>query len=661
MNKKEKKPKQATEINHISQPLNFKHNFHLGIDGVSGAHDGINVEQLQAMFDHVAKAGPSAHAQPRRSGNHADMMPLTKNDRPHKRLEHTTSIEDEVGAPTPCLSRDISERNSIDEENDLAYRLKEELLPAVRYELDEILEKKLLQILPELLAFGASGVHCCTCRCLTNSRDSVHSNLFRQTWEMRHPRPPTHIEQQKFDSRIDSSEQEQKEKTKYANFETDREKSQHFGGVRVSSSKASLGQDLNASSNLSPCKPISSVRNPGYPIEFDNYIIDQSSHSPRTSSGSDINSPSRSQPITGSSTRGQRISSNRLLDERECLARALQTNVSLAVDSLEKHSENLTESLSNEGFIQHCEYDSLRNMNDRRAQIRYLLTLIKGRDVSVLKSFYNEVLKLSDRLHRQLMETFEINVRAGIVANKCVFCRVMSTVNVRYVSDSLWASELLDDGLFTIASTAESPTGAQDFIWQRLFQNINDCFQRDQETALTAVKHALIRNNHYNYLADLLEIDLDTYGCIACRCSELASNDSLSPRPPSTSQCFDDGQAVHNVLQNKSQGQPNQSAAKTKELRKADSFDNLEKDTARFQPLGEKNMSRSQPDLSLRHASVASPSQPSNVGQLEVPGTVTQLLFVPEKEDSMRTKPKPTKRQMKQSEKLTKDLQASYV
>ena len=214
----------------------------------------------------------------------------------------------------------------------------------------------------------------------------------------------------------------------------------------------------------------------------------------------------------------------------------------LLASMCDKHGEFI-EAIHNEGLILREEHDACLNIPDGKGRMRYVLTLVKGRDAGVIKDFYAEIRKHNVKLYSQLMESFTRNASAGVVNVNCAFCRLVSQVSVRYVVDSLWASDILDDGLYTVASTTDTPIGAQDFIWRRIIQNIDMCYQKDPESTITAVKAALVRHKHYSHLAELIEEAFDANGCLKCQCGETARKSvesPASPRPPSTSKCFDE-------------------------------------------------------------------------------------------------------------------------
>jgi len=172
-------------------------------------------------------------------------------------------------------------RYQLSDDHELAYKLKGYLVPAIRFEVDELLEKKLLQILPELLTYGASGVHCCTCRCLPSSRESITSTLFRQTWEARRPQECAQSKEARHHSRnVSSASKAHKSPTHrnnspYANTEiTPGLHSENHYGQLPDSQRKPTPSDSQIARQMSDTS-VKSFRNPTYPIAFDSYIINR--------------------------------------------------------------------------------------------------------------------------------------------------------------------------------------------------------------------------------------------------------------------------------------------------------------------------------------------------------------------------------------------------
>lgn len=104
MSKKSEKRSKDRGIKVISQPMNFQHRFHVGIDSV-------NLEELQALFESASQPGnpPS---------------PVTGD----RCAEKEASTEDEsrgntmrnVTPPPPCQSRDISGEGGVSTDRKLS-------------------------------------------------------------------------------------------------------------------------------------------------------------------------------------------------------------------------------------------------------------------------------------------------------------------------------------------------------------------------------------------------------------------------------------------------------------------------------------------------------------------------------------------------------------
>ncbi|XP_045165605.2 uncharacterized protein LOC123529358 isoform X2 [Mercenaria mercenaria] len=206
-------------------------------------------------------------------------------------------------------------------------------------------------------------------------------------------------------------------------------------------------------------------------------------------------------------------------DERECLANALQYHVEDLVDGLVFHESELPDGLLVEECLTEDECSTLRKLRDRKDQIRVLLSLIKGRDLRVLNGFLKHIAQQNPMVAQKIKLKFENNKRDGLRGKLCTLCNLEKQFNVKHVADSLWAIQAIDDGLYNKIIYSDSPVGAQNTLWKRVFHSLNGLNQKQAEEAQDKLKHALSKKNLFMHLADgVKDMLIKNHGKLTCAC-----------------------------------------------------------------------------------------------------------------------------------------------
>ncbi|XP_053377746.1 uncharacterized protein LOC123530339 [Mercenaria mercenaria] len=206
-------------------------------------------------------------------------------------------------------------------------------------------------------------------------------------------------------------------------------------------------------------------------------------------------------------------------DERECLANALQFHVEDLVDGIIFHESELPDCLLAEGCLTEDECASVRKLRDRKDQIRVLLSLIKGRDLRVLKDFMKHIEQHNEEVARKIIEKFEDNKRAGIRRKLCFLCQLKKQFNVKHLVDSLWAVEAIDDGLYNEVIYSEAPLGAQETLWEKVINSINCLDNQKAELAHGKLLKALTGKNLFTHLADgIQKMLIRNHAKLTCSC-----------------------------------------------------------------------------------------------------------------------------------------------
>lgn len=208
-----------------------------------------------------------------------------------------------------------------------------------------------------------------------------------------------------------------------------------------------------------------------------------------------------------------------LFDERECLAHALQFHIEDLVDGVVFHDSELPDCLLQEGCVTEDECAAVRKLRDRKDQIRILLSLIKGRDLRVLKGFLKHIRQQNPDVAEKISEKFEANKRDGLRGKLCALCMLMKQFNVKHVADSLWAIQVINDELYHRIIYSEAPVGAQSDLWKDVLYCLKTL---DRETADAAHKkliNALSSKNLFTHLADGIKgMLLSNHDFLICAC-----------------------------------------------------------------------------------------------------------------------------------------------
>lgn len=229
-------------------------------------------------------------------------------------------------------------------------------------------------------------------------------------------------------------------------------------------------------------------------------------------------------------------------DDRECLAKALQSNiVELTNEVIFKESE-LPDSLLMDGCLTENESARCRKYRDPRDQVRLLLSIIKGRDIDVLKRFLKHIKSHNANVALKIQEQFEKNKMQGVKSNLCALCKLTNRVDLKYIADALYKHFLLDDGLYNIIFQTELPTGAQGEIWHKVFACLNHICTENAPLVKRVLNEALVHKDHYHQIAKEIQWMLSSQNEMSCRCKvklKIPPGDSIvsivSSRSPHTS------------------------------------------------------------------------------------------------------------------------------
>ena len=208
-----------------------------------------------------------------------------------------------------------------------------------------------------------------------------------------------------------------------------------------------------------------------------------------------------------------------VFDERECLANALQFYIQDLVDGLIFSDSELPDSLLQDGCLTEDECSVVRKLSDRKDQIRILLTLVKGRDLRVLKTFLKHVESQNPVVAKNIHAKFEKNKAEGVKGKLCALCKLEKQFNVKHVADGLWSIEAIDDGLYNRIIFSDSPVGAQSALWKRVIHSLSVLDPKKAEQAHNKLISDLSSKNLFVHLADgVNDMLIKNHGKLTCSC-----------------------------------------------------------------------------------------------------------------------------------------------
>lgn len=412
--KKSIRPKH--EIREISAPFDFKHSLHVG-----------HKEYEEKLEDYrpISPAGQSG-----------------KDNRP-------------FSSPGPS-SKDNKLEHISEPDEGILNLLKEEILPALRQEIGDIVESKLKSLPfqdPKKLT-----PHCNTCSCFEKEglyiNKTVRSSLY-------HSRGQTVLAQTLRGNQL----------VKY--------------GSDLQLAYDKISKEGSSAFSRSKTLPGFTTKNQDSALELtkmkDNY-------------------------------RGKTVSKN---DERECMAHALQWHIEDLVDGILFKESELPDSLLADGCLTEEECSSVRQKLDRRDQVRVLLRIIKGRDLNILKRFLRHIRVHNPDIAQKIEEKFDQNLKSGMRCSKCALCKLTTKVNLKYIADVLWRNDLVDEGLFNRIVDTDMPTGAQGELWHQVLCSLKE---HKSTVVRNVLEEALTKKNHYHHIAQGVKQMMTANRELKCLC-----------------------------------------------------------------------------------------------------------------------------------------------
>ncbi|XP_045165337.2 uncharacterized protein LOC123529179 [Mercenaria mercenaria] len=511
------------QIKHISEPFDFKHDLHIGHEDNEERRVGID-------------------------------------DRP-------------VSPPAPCPGNKDKLGIPLMSDANISQVIKEDIIPVLRSEIEDIIEEKIRKILHEHNDESETR-HCKTCRCAcAGTERPKHEDTFSNPGSdifSRNPEPCTAIFVEDSDIIKTTTGFRMIAATDIQVIEGERKFLKSFSNPVYHHKGQTLLIQTRHGAKLVKCGSCDI-----HHVNDESSTRDDISVSSRANTSTVLGKSNQPPALKSNQTyniKGRRLSKS---DERECLANALQWHIKELVDGIVFKDSELPDDLLADGCITEDECADLRTKLDRKDQVRVLLSLVKGRDFDVLKKFLKHLRSHNETVATSVEEKFEQNKKDGKRCSKCAVCRLISQVNLKYIVDDLWRNSLIDDGLFNLIVQTEKPAGAQDELWYGVIYSLNNyCVQCPSDVRHT-LGNALRKKHHYNHLAQVVEWTMYTNGELKCRCElqnkivpfEIFSSmvSSMSPRS-SVSEFETDSQSdvSHMNEQTENTKEPEQDVTKLK-------------------------------------------------------------------------------------------------
>lgn len=189
------------------------------------------------------------------------------------------------------------------------------------------------------------------------------------------------------------------------------------------------------------------------------------------------------------------------------------------MDGLVFNESELPDSLVTEVCLTDDECATVRKLRDRKDQVRILLSIIKGRDLRVLKGFMKHIGQQNPGVAVKITETFERNKREGLKGNLCARCKVEKQFNIKAIADSLWAIEAIDDGLYVDIIHSDTHVGAQGTLWKKTFSSISCLDPVKADRAYSNLLNTISNKNMFTHLVQEINGMLNkNHGKLTCSC-----------------------------------------------------------------------------------------------------------------------------------------------
>lgn len=230
-------------------------------------------------------------------------------------------------------------------------------------------------------------------------------------------------------------------------------------------------------------------------------------------------------------------------DERECLAQALQANITHLVDRLHLNHTNIPEWLISAGHVTEDECRMIRDDLYRKDQVRYLVSRMKGCDLNDMKMFLEILCTEIPDVVAMINDTFEKNKKNNVKCTRCALCLCSSYIDIKDVIDVLWGVRAIPDGFYNEIIACPKPRGSQKKQWKSLVEICNSKTNMDKKNVYSILFDAILSRGTYGFIVKPLRGMLDKEGRLDCHCHfsirvtslEVGSCGTMSSNSPLTS------------------------------------------------------------------------------------------------------------------------------
>ncbi|KAL3856411.1 hypothetical protein ACJMK2_011176 [Sinanodonta woodiana] len=218
-------------------------------------------------------------------------------------------------------------------------------------------------------------------------------------------------------------------------------------------------------------------------------------------------------------TQNESISQNQTrvcLDDRYCLSKAIQKNLTLLLDVLPYRESELPDFLG-EACLTDNENNRIRSIEQREDQIRLLLRTIMGRSFCDMKKFLDYARKFNPEEVDKVWKKYDDLKKEGNIEKRCIICLVMAHVDIKYVADVMYEKELIPDSLYGRTSDCKGSFGCQNRLWKELCRFFQHC--NCKATLVETLINALEKKSKYRYLGEeLRKCDRQVLTTLKCSC-----------------------------------------------------------------------------------------------------------------------------------------------
>lgn len=159
----------------------------------------------------------------------------------------------------------------------------------------------------------------------------------------------------------------------------------------------------------------------------------------------------------------------------------------------------LADEVVKRGCITEDECNDIRQVSDRKTQVRNLLLLVKNRSYKTMENFLEAAKTHCPSIVEDIWDIYckLVAKNRAFDERKCWLCKLKSYVDVKRVLDLLWSEGVLDEAVVHEINMSKEVVGRQDKHWEAILNEIANA----EQPGLKLLCEALEENGHYTHIS----------------------------------------------------------------------------------------------------------------------------------------------------------------